>query len=308
MPETRSKLMLSDKVLRLIPDERVARADYLGTVLQSEPVRHQIASSLSGSTGQANISQEAVLNLRVPKKSVDEQRRIVEVLGAVDERILLERVLLAKRQKVQEGALGELFACHRQQFRASRLMYVSKGPGDYGSSASAVERYPGLPRYVRITDIDDYGRLTQDPGSVMSVPLAVGRRYLLSEGDLLLARTGFTTGKSYLYRAEDGFCSFAGYLVRFRIDPDKMFPAYAFFWTRSRWFKGWVARNVREVGQRNISAAEYNLHEVPVPPLEVQEDVVRLGEGFQAELALREREIDQLMRLKQALTRDLIGG
>ena len=65
-----------------------------------------------------------------------------------------------------------------------RLADVSLGKGEYGSGASAVPFDPTKPRYVRITDIDDEGRLkSNDPRS----PSIVEPEHFLEEGDFLFA-------------------------------------------------------------------------------------------------------------------------
>jgi len=304
--QTRSRLMLSDKTLRLIPAGNAATAEFLEIALRSSLVRNQVDALLSGSTGQGNIAQKSVQSLWVPRLSLSEQQRVVDVVHAVDERIAAESKMLLKEFLLCEGFIDEQLQCHVQMFDHQRMVDVCRSPGGYGSNSAAVARDGRLPRYVRITDIDDRGCLSSDLSSAVSIPWESGRSYLLDEGDLLIARTGFTTGKSYLHQESDGLCSFAGYLVRFRVDPAVMLPEYAFMWTRASAFKRWVSRNVHEVGQRNISAREYDEHRLPVPPLEVQRELVRAWEVARSAALLREQEIARLKLLQQAIADDLL--
>jgi len=73
-------------------------------------------------------------------------------------------------------------------------------PPEYGASAPARPFDPNLPRYVRITDLTDDGRLRVH-GARSADPTRTSG-YLLSPGDLLFARSGATAGKTYLYREE----------------------------------------------------------------------------------------------------------
>lgn len=238
----------------------------------------------------------------------DEQRRIVDILGALQERIDVEQAALIKHDGLWGGFLGSVLRDHETTYGTSRLVDVSKSGGEYGSGSPASPHQMGIPRYVRITDIDEQGFLSPVDAAAASIPSSVARRYLLHEGDLLFARTGYTTGKTYLYREGDGICAFAGYLVRFRIDPTRMDPEYAFLWTRGNRFRGWVSQNIREVGQRNISAREYDVHEIAHPPLDVQRKLVEAAMDAREARALRVRQIDRLHTLRRALAADLLEG
>ncbi|WP_405654666.1 restriction endonuclease subunit S [Streptomyces sp. NBC_00019] len=300
--------MLSDKTLRLRPELSRGNPEFVYHVLCSSRVRSQIDALLGGSTGQANISQGNVAALQVPQVPLAEQHRIVEILSAIQDRVDAEKGVLAKLDSLWDGVLNKELGRHEKQYGTSKIRDVSRGGGVYGSNVSASPHRIDMPRYVRITDIDDKGFLFPVGPGAASIPAVAAGRYLLTEGDLLIARTGYTTGKSYLYRPSDGLCAFAGYLVKFRIDPNYMLPEYAFLWTSGNRFREWVSRNVREVGQRNISAREYNEHEVAHPPLPVQRKLVEAAEAAREARRLRLVEIDRLQTLRRALADDLLAG
>jgi len=75
----RRKLMLSDKVYRLVVDERRAVPSFLALALNSPVARWQISGAISGASGLAkNIAQSDVAEILVPTPLIDEQRAIVE--------------------------------------------------------------------------------------------------------------------------------------------------------------------------------------------------------------------------------------
>ena len=152
------------------------------------------------------------------------------------------------------------------------LASLVRGPGRYGASASAVAYDANLPRYVRITDIDDHGRLR--PASRASIDRAQAKGYRLRPHDLVLARSGATVGKSYLYRPEDGECAYAGYLVRFALDPARCVPSFVSYYTQSERFAEWVRATVRGSVQPNINIAELSELPVPLPPRAEQRAIV----------------------------------
>ena len=68
---------------------------------------------------------------------------------------------------------------------------------DYGMNASACE-FDGLNKYIRITDIDESSSRYKSESPVSPTGELVDK-YLVEENDILFARTGASTGKTYLY-------------------------------------------------------------------------------------------------------------
>ena len=94
-------------------------------------------------------------------------------------------------------------------------------PPEYGAAAASIPYAASLPRYVRITDITDDGRLRVEDKRSADPRQVEG--YHLEDGDLLFARSG-SVGRTYLYQSQDGPCVFAGYLIRFCPLPDQAIP------------------------------------------------------------------------------------
>ena len=87
----------------------------------------------------------------------------------------------------------------------------------YGMNSASTE-FDGINKYIRITDIDEETSLySNNPVS----PLGnLDDKFLVKENDILFARTGASTGKSYLYSKVDGKLYFAGFLIRANIKKD----------------------------------------------------------------------------------------
>src|SRR5690625_1030590 len=102
-----------------------------------------------------------------------------------------------------------------------KLKYLSNERFIYGANESAELDDKNLPRYIRITDIDDNGNLKEE--TFKSLPIEKAKNYLLRKGDILFARSGATVGKTYFHQDKLEAC-FAGYLIRFRADEQKINP------------------------------------------------------------------------------------
>ncbi|MFE2498347.1 restriction endonuclease subunit S [Streptomyces scopuliridis] len=105
---TRPNLMLSDKILRLVPDETVADPEFLAVLLATKDVRRQIGNLLNGGTGQNNISQADVRALKIPQVPVHEQRRIVAAHAAFDRRMATLDAVLGKTRAAKDAVISQM--------------------------------------------------------------------------------------------------------------------------------------------------------------------------------------------------------
>jgi type I restriction enzyme, S subunit len=104
---TPSRLMLSDKTLRLCPTSSL-RNQYLYFLMAGAGVRRQMRGLLNGSSGQQNISQKQIHSLQVAKPPVPEQERIEVVVEEVERRIERESDQLDKLRTLKHGLMDDL--------------------------------------------------------------------------------------------------------------------------------------------------------------------------------------------------------
>lgn len=153
----------------------------------------------------------------------------------------------------------------------------------YGAGEAGVPRNDiTSPRYIRITDIDENGFLSRDLGVTAKT---VEEKYILNNNDILIARSGNTVGKSYIHKTSivQDTCFYAGYLIRFVVDAEKILPDYVYILTKLSPYTNWVKVTQRVTGQPNINAEEYSNLPIPFPPLEIQQKVVDIYIQAQAE-------------------------
>ncbi|MBE3128653.1 MAG: restriction endonuclease subunit S, partial [Actinobacteria bacterium] len=153
---------------------------------------------------------------------------------------------------------------------------VCKDRGEYGSGAKKII-YDGNVRYMRITDIDDEGNLKAT--DIVS-PSIIEEKYFLQKGDLLFARSG-SVGRCYLHKLETGKYQFAGYLIRFRIDRNKILPDFIFYLTKSEHYWNWIKNQSKTGTLTNINAKQFSSFKIPLPPLEIQEQIVAEIDSYQ---------------------------
>jgi len=267
-----------------------------------------------------------------PLCSRPEQRGIAAILDTLDEVIRKTEDLIAKLKQIKQGLLHDLLTRGVEEsgelrpspddapqlykdsplgkvpseWNVESIRSVSRGPGCYGSGAAALDYDPSLPRYVRITDITEDGRLSG--ATEASIRTIDADPYMLSEGDLLFARSGATVGKTHLYRPSDGPCAHAGYVIKYAIDTARAIPAYVFSWTQSPAFWRWIGQTLRQGAQPNINEKEYGGHLLALPPLAEQGRIVALLEAVTRRLAAELHEAEKLRVVKSGLLDDLLTG
>ena len=252
---------------------------------------------------------------------LSEQRKIAAILSSVDDAIgktqaVIDQVLVVKRGLMRELLTRGLPGRHTRfkqteigripwEWQLRRLVDTCSRKGQYGANVPKSEFEPGGIRYIRITDINDDGTL-KDEAVGISERDAAG--YLLRPGDLLFARSGATVGKTYLYRESGVRSAFAGYLVRFTIEPAVLLPAFIREYVDTGRYWSWVADRRRVQAQPNINAAEYGQLPVPCPPLNVQRRVVEVAESFNSSLRRLREEVRAMQVVKQALMSVFLTG
>lgn len=146
------------------------------------------------------------------------------------------------------------------------------GKGHYGIGAPAIPYDKNKPTYLRITDINDDG--TINFLDLQSVDDEDSNKYLLKENDIVFARTGNSTGRSYFYQKEHGDFVYAGFLIKFSIDPQKVNPKILKYYTHSQEYYNWVKSFDTGGTRGNINAKTFGDMPISLPKRCVQDKIV----------------------------------
>jgi len=150
--------------------------------------------------------------------------------------------------------------------------------GRYGIAASAVDYTPDLPAYLRITDIRDDGTL--DLSSRKSVEDPNATDYMLEPNDIVFARTGNSTGRNYFYDPRDGRFAYAGFLIKFSLNPAEVNPRYIKYYAQSKPYWDWVASFNTGSTRGNINAKTYASMPITLPSRCTQDGIVRFCDAI----------------------------
>jgi type I restriction enzyme S subunit len=150
----------------------------------------------------------------------------------------------------------------------------------YGANISASNYVETGVRFLRTTDITEDGMLRR--GGVF-VEENKARDYMLSDGDVLLSRSG-TIGRSLRYRPEEhGPCAYAGYLVRF-VPAPKTNSDFLFHFTKTPTFADFIRLNAISSTIDNVNGEKFANMPLPLPSVSEQDAIVRFLDWANARL------------------------
>ena len=195
-----------------------------------------------------------------------------------------------------------------KNWRMYRLKHLLKTNLMYGANESAESEETSYPRYIRITDIDENGKLK--PDTFRSLEPIKAEPYLLTRGDILFARSGATAGKTYLFDEDIKAC-FAGYLIKAQVS-NKLLPRYLMYYTRSGIYDQWKNSIFIQATIQNIGADKYANLRIPLPTIEEQKTIVSYldTETMKIDKVLdtHKRQISLLQERKQIIINDVVTG
>ena len=203
------------------------------------------------------------------------------------------------QKSVIDGRLDPKMALYNQSvqhalFPMVKLKSLLLSKPQYGANEAGIIRDNNeQPRYIRITDIDENGLISLD--ELGATVANLDDKYILNENDIVIARSGATVGKAYIHKLLPYTCVYAGYLIRFVVDSEKILPDYLFAYTQLSPYKEWVNAIQRPSAQPNINAEEYQSLEIPLPNLSKQQEIVAYINAAYTQKQAKEAEAQQLL-------------
>ncbi|WP_308622584.1 restriction endonuclease subunit S [uncultured Enorma sp.] len=276
----------------------------------SGSIKRGAEEKASGSTFlEISGKQLSTIDIAVPQ--APEQRKIGALFSRLDDLIALHQRKCDGLKTVKKSLLEKMFPRDGETspevrfvgftdaWEQRRLRDVAHS-FEYGLNAAAMP-YDGKVKYLRITDIDDETReFRQDDVTSPDAPDSQIGPCLLSEGDLLFARTGASVGKTYRYQRKDGVTAFAGFLIR-AIPNSDVGSSFLYQSTLTEGYKRYIDVTSQRSGQPGVNAAEYSQWELMVPRGPEQRRIGALFSRLDDLIALHQRKLDALKNVKKSL-------
>jgi len=231
-------------------------------------------SEISGNTGAVfdSINKDQIASIQIPLPSLVKQKKIVEKLDKVFLEIdLMESNINSRLQSttILSKSLIDFFLNNSPSLTRVKLKNISSIGYGYTSKSSQTK---GNSKYLRITDIQN-GKVDWSLVPYCEVKKEEFEKFSLQKGDIVFARTGATTGKSYMIE-EDVNGVFASYLIR--VVPDKQIvnPDFINIFFNSQEYWNGIEGGISGSAQGGFNASKLSELEIPLPSLNLQKTVV----------------------------------
>lgn len=302
---------------------------YLNT--QTKRLHDDVATG----NGQPNLNTNLIKSIYVPFPPLKEQTAIVNALADMDALLSELEQLITKKQAIKTATMQQLltgktrlpqFATHsdgehKGQPKGMKPSELGEIPEDweveqlgallsenpkYGINAAAVTLSGDLPVYIRITDISEDGYFK--PTKKVGVNSPFSDMYKLKSGDIVLARTGASVGKSYLYQENDGELVFAGFLIKISPDQKRLSSEFLSHFLKTNQYWNWVTVNSMRSGQPGINSNQYKSLQLVLPKMDEQNTIANILSDMDAEIQALEQRLTKTRQIKQGMMQELLTG
>lgn len=278
---------------------------------------------MEGATGRQRIPKSVLEAHVLPLPPLAEQRKIAHVLSTIQRAIELQDRVIAAARELKKSLMRHLFTygpvpvdqIDRVLLKETEIGMVPEHwdvvqisehceKPQYGYTASATTEPVG-PRFLRITDIEDCGV------DWTTVPFCYCSerdisKYKLNVGDIVFARIGATTGKSYLI-LDCPLAIFASYLIRVRAKPTvESKYLYYFFNTQEYWSQ--INANKESNLKKGVSASVLANLLFPLPPLLEQKEIAGVLATLDHKVQIEQTRKSTLQSLFQTMLHLLMTG
>ena len=266
------------------------------------------------------LAKSTVAQLEIPVPPLEVQEEIVRILDAFTELTAELTAELRARQQQYEHYRDALLSfddvnnkLHTGGVTGKAVAWKTLGEiATFTYGLTDKSKANGALRYIRITDINDDGLLKVDDARYVESSLEA-EKFRLKRGDLLVARTGATYGKT-LYVQDDNPAVYASFLIKIALDESLIKNRY--YWHFSKSTSYWKQANalVSQGGQPQFNSNALCKIRIPLPPLDVQQRIVEtldrfdslvnsISEGLPAEIEARRKQYefyrDKLLSFKR---------
>ena len=290
----RNSTGIIDSRLRLYPDS----FDQISILLPPLSEQRQIADFLDKKT--------ALIDSFISKK-----KRLIKLFNKQKKGIITKAVTKginpnAKMKNSGVEWIGEI----PEHWEVRKLKYLLSDKLKYGANESAELDDINLPRYIRITDFSNNGKLRND--TFKSLNLEIAKNYFLEKGDILFARSGATVGKTFKFDGNSKTACFAGYLIKATPKKQLILSDFIYNYTKSFLYDTWKVSIFSQSTIQNISAEKYAFLSIAFPSLSEQTKIVEYIETkllkIDNVISKTEKEIELMKKYRKALISEVVTG
>lgn len=224
-----------------------------------------------------SIRKPMIEKFKIPIPPLEIQEEIVKILDKFTDYVTELTTELTLRQKQYNYYRDKLLSFENQCYKVVWRNLGDVATFNYGYTAKASES--GEVRFIRITDINENGYLKVSDQKYIQSFTDV-EKYFVKKGDLLMARTGATFGKTVYYDSDDN-AVYASFLIKISPNPE-LNSRYYWHFSKSNLYWNQADKLVSKAGQPQFNANSLKNIKIPIPSLEIQSRIVQVLDNFDA--------------------------
>ena len=301
--------ILHNNSFKIVPSEFLLK-EYLFWFLQSDEFKSKIVK-LASRAAQPDITHKIFKEQIILVPPLPEQKRIVAILDetfeGIDRAIALAEQNLVNARELFESRLNAIFTQKGDGWVKKKLGDISTINYGYTEKAS---REPIGPKFLRITDIQD-NQVNWETVPFCEISENDYVKYKLYTGDIVFARTGATTGKSFLViNPPNAVC--ASYLIRLSLQSKELMPEFLILYFQTNKYRESISLGISGSAQGGFNASKLANLVIPVSINVEQVRIVNyakeLLEYTQRLEAIYRKKIAALKELKQSILQKAFTG
>jgi type I restriction enzyme S subunit len=257
-------------------------------------------SGYNSGSAQPSLNRNYIYRIPVRVPEPAEQRAIAGVLGALDDKVELNR----RMNETLEAIAKAEFRRMKEKGGGKTGKLSDLCTTQYGFTASATEEPVG-PKFLRVTDINKRNWIEWDAVPHCEISDEDKPSYALSLGDIVVARMA-DPGKSAIIEEEID-AIFASYLVRLKTE-SLAHAYYVYGFLKSQDYREYSEGVMSGSVQANMNAKVIVDAELPIPPVQAMEAHLKKVLPLRQRIVANVKESRTLAALRDALLPKLLSG
>lgn len=306
----RGPAVLNQHIFKVLPNNDLVDKEFLHFLVLN--TLDEMASHSHG-LAMKHITKKKFEALKASIPDLDEQRRIVarikECMDRVEEIEGLRTEAIEEAKATLPSLLNESFLDLLDAYDKFEIGEVAVETR-YGTSrkCSTVQRGTAILRIPNVAG----GFVNFDDLKYCSLDDKERNKLTLQKGDLLFVRTNGSrdlVGRCAIYEGNgnDQGHGFASYLIRVRLNQDKMRPHFLAFFLNSTHGRSELDKRRRtSAGQFNINSENLRNIEVPLPPVVMQDKIIESLKEHQTKVTLLQNELQVAQELESHLRESIL--
>lgn len=292
--------------------------------------------SLDSSTSIPGLNRNDVYELKIRVPSLSEQRRIADILDALDVQIRHTEHIITKLKLQREGLLHTLLTCgisedgqlrtpattasgilHKIELKsfpkAWKIFPLGK-VAEIGSGVTLGRKVSGadtieLP-YLRVANVQD-GYLDLSEIKTVRIPTDDMPKYLLQPGDVLMTEGGDfdKLGRGTVWNGEISPCLHQNHIFRVRPDKHLLLPEFLTIISSSSYGKRFLLLSSKQsTNLASINSTQLKSFPIPCPTITEQRKILDAIHENDRNISIEEAHLNKLKLYKVGLMHDLLTG